>query len=259
MLRVTVPIRDVTIEEVGERGEGGGGGGVGVGGGGGGAAAAITAATANHHQQQPASSSAHHLADLDFGPGCDACEVVGRAGDRRVVATKDIKRGDVVVFEAPLAAVKAGEPVSSRALARTFGALAGRWGMARGGGGGVGEGEGLGEEVEAAAGANVPHEWILAHRLLKSGALGTRPPREWAREYVQAPPACADGAAGGGGGGGAGGGAGGGGGFSHASFDAEVAAEVAAEVGGGVTSEDVSAVHRAVCANAFALVRWCML
>jgi hypothetical protein len=197
-----------------------------------------------------------HLLELDFGPGCDACGVEGPAGDRRVVATKDIKRGSVVIFEAPMAAVKAGEPVASWALVRAFAAFAARVGSSAGAGrvgvgiglGAEGEGGEMDEAAAAAAGANVPHEWILAQQLLRSGALGARPPRAWAREYAQAQPA-APAADGGAMGGTFSGGA--------ASFEAEVAAEVAAEVGGGVTLEDVSAVHRVACANAFALEAMC--
>ena len=61
-----------------------------------------------------------HLAALDFGPGCDACAATGEPGDRRVVATRSIARGECVVFEAPVAAVKAGEPVASDVLAAAF-------------------------------------------------------------------------------------------------------------------------------------------
>ena len=61
-----------------------------------------------------------HLAALDFGLGCDACAATGEPGDRRVVATRSIARGECVVFEAPVAAVKAGEPVASDVLAAAF-------------------------------------------------------------------------------------------------------------------------------------------
>jgi len=61
-----------------------------------------------------------HLAALDFGPGCDACAATGEAGERRVVATRSIARGECVVFEAPVAAVKAGERVASDVLAAAF-------------------------------------------------------------------------------------------------------------------------------------------
>ena len=74
--------------------------------------------TTSGSDDDAASTQVPHLADLDFGPGCDACAAVGDAGDRRVVATRAIRRGEVVVFEAPVAAVKAGEPVASDALAQ---------------------------------------------------------------------------------------------------------------------------------------------
>ena len=76
--------------------------------------------TTSGSDDDAASTQVPHLADLDFGPGCDACAAVGDAGDRRVVATRAIRRGEVVVFEAPVAAVKAGEPVASDALASAF-------------------------------------------------------------------------------------------------------------------------------------------
>ena len=67
-----------------------------------------------------AATRTEHLAALDFGPGCDKCAVAGEPGDRKVVATRAIARGECVVFEAPVAAVKAGEPVASDALAAAF-------------------------------------------------------------------------------------------------------------------------------------------
>lgn len=76
--------------------------------------------TTSGSDDDAASTQVPHLADLDFGPGCDACAAVGDPGDRRVVATRAIRRGEVVVFEAPVAAVKAGEPVASDALASAF-------------------------------------------------------------------------------------------------------------------------------------------
>ena len=76
--------------------------------------------TTSGSDDDAASTQVPHLADLDFGPGCDACAAVGDPGDRRVVATRAIRRGEVVVFEAPVAAVKAGEPVASDALAHAF-------------------------------------------------------------------------------------------------------------------------------------------
>ena len=279
-----------------------------------------TVAAANVASSTPSANPARteppslHLAALDFGPGCDACGVEGPAGSRRVVATKAIKRGSIVIFEAPTAAVKAGEPVASQALVRAFAARegsgvgAGRAGREESGAsrtsspgsssardfdggewanegdgsastsfGGGGCGGGV-ELDEAAAGGNVPEEWVLVHLLLQSRALGGRPPQEWAREYVQAQVAT-DGSAAeagsvspvlGGMVGADGGGRDGGGGERGrcsgvdavvardcASSDAEVAAAVAAEVGCGLTGEDVSAVHRAVCANAFALEATC--
>ena len=196
-----------------------------------------------------------HLRDLDIGPGRDpGCSVVGPAGDRRVVATRDFKRGDVVMFEAPSVAVKVGEPVASRALARAFHASA----AARGAVGGRGRRGDAGDEdasarEEAGAGTIVPHDWALAHRLLASGALRTRRVLEWVSEYVQADRRTdVNGAATGVGGMGciAANGAGG-------ADETDIAAEVAAEVGGGYTAEDVTAVHRVVCANAFALETTC--
>lgn len=249
------------------------------------------------------SQRSRHLAALDFGPGCDACVAIGEPGDRRVVATRSIARGECVVFEAPVAAVKAGEPVASDALAAAFcgdanrrdGLLggvnsAGGKGSPRRGGSQVeipSMGAIIGEHAHACAdddvanggvrcatpglfpwgggarnggggsktrrrttefaGGRVPNEWLLTHQLLEARATlcanegeGGGTPigsmREWAGEYASKAPASD---------------------AAERRRDEEVAESLAREIGGGVTAEDVAAVHAAVCANAFALEAMC--
>ena len=250
------------------------------------------------------SQRSRHLAALDFGPGCDACVATGEPGDRRVVATRSIARGECVVFEAPVAAVKAGEPVASDALAAAFcgdanrrdgllggvnsaggkgsprrggsqveipsmGAIIGEHAhacadddVANGGvrcatpglfpwGGGAGNGGGRSKtrrRTTEFAGGRVPNEWLLTHQLLEARATlcanegeeeGGTPigsMREWAGEYTSKAPASD---------------------AAERRRDEEVAESLAREIGGGVTAEDVAAVHAAVCANAFALEAMC--
>ena len=94
----------------------------------------------------------------------------------------------------------------------------------------------------------VPNEWLLTHQLLEARATlcanegeeeGGTPigsMREWAGEYTSKAPASD---------------------AAERRRDEEVAESLAREIGGGVTAEDVAAVHAAVCANAFALEAMC--
>jgi hypothetical protein len=186
-------------------------------------------------------SASSHLASLDFGPGCDACAVRGRAGDRSVVATRRIKRGDIVVFEAPAASVKAGEANPSGALKRAFKPR-------------NADGSRRAAAVSSDGVSNpaidvsslIPHEWTLTRALLVDPAArgahyADRAPREWAAEYARIRPGRRDADAN----------------PERERYELHVASELAEEIGGDVTVDDVVAVHAVVCANAFALEAMC--